>query len=119
MERVGKWARALVSEMESAALFVVSAVLHARAGAVYSCACGIKTNRFPYKRQVRPRYGLAIKTAIEAVRILIKREKNCGGDVLSVYFLTMNSQTNKSDKRDNMFETSLFGFQKRRRFLPS
>ncbi len=66
----------LASEMESAALFVVSSVLKAKAGAVFSVVWN----------QEREKKGLpnpqchdstnAIKTAVEAVRSLIKSEKN-------------------------------------------
>lgn len=71
------WIKAgcLASEMESAALFVVSSVLRARAGALFTCVWN----------QERVKQGLsnpevhdssdAIKTAVEAIRTLIKKDK--------------------------------------------
>lgn len=68
----------LASEMESAALFVVCSTLRARAGSVFSVVWN----------QERARLGLdnpechdtedAIRTAVEAVRLLIRRDKASG-----------------------------------------
>lgn len=69
-----KMGGALVSEMESAALFVVSAVLHARAGAVMLCVWNQERIDSGIKDKSDHDTKLAIKTAIEAVRILIKRD---------------------------------------------
>lgn len=68
----------LASEMESAALFVIAATLGCRAGTVLSCV----------HNQERERLGLsnpraydsqdAIRAAIKALRILIRRDKAAG-----------------------------------------
>ncbi|MBQ7965842.1 MAG: uridine phosphorylase [Ruminococcus sp.] len=66
----------LASEMESAALFIVSSVRRLRAGSVFHCVwnqeqagCGM-----PQDNHVSDT-TCAIKTAIEAMRILIKEDK--------------------------------------------
>ena len=65
----------LASEMESAALFVVSSVLRARAGAVFSVVWNQERERIgmtnPEVHDTEP----AICTAIEAVRALIIKDK--------------------------------------------
>lgn len=81
MDRWDQWIKAgcLVSEMESAALFIVAQVLGARAG----CVLSVLWN------QERKHQGLsdphchdpvkAIEAAVEAVRILLRREKEARG----------------------------------------
>ncbi|MCQ2399156.1 MAG: uridine phosphorylase, partial [Clostridia bacterium] len=79
-ELKNKWqawidAGCLASEMESAALFVVSSVLRARAGSCFSCVWN----------QERVNKGLsnpechdtekAVLTAIEALRLIIKKDR--------------------------------------------
>ena len=66
----------LASEMESAALYIVSAVRNLRAGAVFHCVwnqeqagCGMPQEN--HKSDT----NCAIKTAVEALRILIKEDK--------------------------------------------
>ncbi len=66
----------LASEMESAALYIVSSVRQLRAGSVFHCVwnqeqenCGMLQNNMTEDTTA------AIKTAIEAIRILIKGEK--------------------------------------------
>ena len=66
----------LASEMESAALYIVAAVRKLRAGAVFHCVwnqeqegCGMPQNNFNHDT------SCAIKTAVEAIRLLIKSDK--------------------------------------------
>lgn len=66
----------LASEMESAALYIVSAVRRLRAGSVFHCVwnqeqagCGMPQENHIFDTT------LAIKTAVEAIRILIKEDK--------------------------------------------
>ena len=65
----------LASEMEGATLFIVSAVRKLRAGAVFHCVWNqeIEKSAMPEKRKEDT--SAAIKTAIEALRILIKKDK--------------------------------------------
>lgn len=67
----------LASEMESAALYIVSAVRNLRAGSVFHCVwnqeqagCGM-----PQEHKITDT-SKAIKTAVEALRILIKEDKD-------------------------------------------
>lgn len=66
----------LASEMEGATLFIVSAVRKLRAGAVFHCVWNqeIEKSAMPEKRKEDT--SAAIKTAIEALRILIKNDKS-------------------------------------------
>lgn len=66
----------LASEMEGAALFIVSAVRKLRSGAVFHCVWNqeIEKSAMPEKRKEDT--SAAIKTAIEALRILIKNDKS-------------------------------------------
>lgn len=61
----------LASEMESAALFVVSSVLRARAGAVFSVVWNQERARLGMSNPEVHDTGAAIDTAVEAVRTLI------------------------------------------------
>lgn len=67
----------LASEMESAALYIVSAVRKLRSGAVFHCVwnqeqagCGMP------EKTMSEDTTRAIKTAIEAIRLLIERDRN-------------------------------------------
>lgn len=83
-ELLNKWdawikSGALASEMESAALFCVSSYLRARAG----CVLNVIWNQERAKANMEDPYHedntRAITTAIEAMRILIDRDKNFVG----------------------------------------
>jgi len=65
----------LASEMEGATLFIVSAVRKLRAGAVFHCVWNqeLAGTSMPEKRKEDT--SAAIKTAIEALRILIAKDK--------------------------------------------
>ncbi len=65
----------LASEMESATMFVLASLRRARAGAIFHCVwnqeiaeCGMPENR-------NTDTDCAVKTAVEAVRLLIKADK--------------------------------------------
>jgi uridine phosphorylase len=79
-ELVNKWGAwlklgALGSEMESAAIFIVSAVRKARAGSVLLAIANQEREAAGYEnKQVHDTTG-AIRTAVEAMRILIREEK--------------------------------------------
>ncbi len=64
----------LASEMESAALFIVSSVLRARAGAVFSCVWNQERVRLGLSNPVCHDTEAAIRAAVEAVRILIEND---------------------------------------------
>ncbi len=72
------WLRlgAKASEMESSTLFVVSSHLKARAGAVFAVMGNQERAKQGLSNDLCHDTEYAIKTAIEAVRILIKRDKN-------------------------------------------
>ena len=65
----------LASEMEGATLFIVSAVRKCRAGAVFHCVWNqeVSQSAMPEKRSEDT--SCAIKTAVEALRILIEKDK--------------------------------------------
>lgn len=65
----------LASEMESAALFVVSSVLRVRAGAVFSVVWNQERARLGMSNPEVHDTARAIDTAVEAVRSLILRDK--------------------------------------------
>ncbi len=64
----------LASEMESAALFVVAAHLHVRAGAVFLAMANQEREALGLDNPVVHDTEAAIETAVEAVRLLIRRE---------------------------------------------
>ncbi len=68
-------AGAIASEMESAALFIVSKYLRCRAGAIMLCVNNQERIKANLENIVVHDTELAIKTAIEAVRILIRKDK--------------------------------------------
>ena len=65
----------LASEMESAALFVVSSVLRARAGSVFTVVWNQERARLGLSNPETHDSEAAISTAVEAVRTLILRDK--------------------------------------------
>jgi uridine phosphorylase len=70
------WIKAgcLASEMESAALFIVSQVLGARAGCVLSVVWNQEREKNGMSNPYCHDTSLAIKTAVEAVRLLINAD---------------------------------------------
>jgi uridine phosphorylase len=70
------WIKAgcLASEMESAALYIVSQVLGARAGCVLNVVWNQEREKAGMSNPYSHDTSLAIQTAVEAVRILIERE---------------------------------------------
>lgn len=70
------WIKAgcLASEMESAALYVVSSVLRARAGAIFSCVWNQERARLGLSNPEVHDTSAAIDTAVEALKILIKND---------------------------------------------
>lgn len=68
----------LASEMESAALFIVSSVLRVRAGAVFSVVWNQERARLGMSNPECHDTALAIRTAVEAVRELIVNDKKGG-----------------------------------------
>lgn len=78
-ELSNKWrawigAGCLASEMESAALFVVSSVLRARAGSVFACVWNQERERLGLPNPESHDTAAAIATAVEAIRTLIRRD---------------------------------------------
>lgn len=66
----------LASEMESATLFIVSAARRLRSGAVFHCVWNQETEKSAMPEKRTEDTSAAIKTAIEAIRILIKKDKD-------------------------------------------
>jgi len=78
-ELMAKWdawikAGCLASEMESSALFIVSQILGARAGCVLNVVWNQERERNGLPNPNCHDTSLAIKTAVEAIRILIERD---------------------------------------------
>ena len=65
----------LASEMEGAALFIVSAARGLRSGAVFHCVWNQEVSQSAMPKDRKEDTSCAIKTAIEALRILIKNDK--------------------------------------------
>ncbi len=65
----------LASEMESATLFIVSAARKLRSGAVFHCVWNQEVAKTAMPNDRKEDTSAAIKTAIEAIRILIKQDK--------------------------------------------
>ena len=65
----------LASEMESAALFVVASALGVRAGSVFLVVANQEREREGLSNPVVHDTDLAIRTGVEAIRRLIRREK--------------------------------------------
>ena len=78
-ELVNKWKAwkrlgCLASEMESAAIFIVSAKLHARAGTVLIVIANQERERLGLDNPVVLDTDPAIRTAIQAVRTIIRKD---------------------------------------------
>ncbi len=65
----------LASEMEGATLFIVSAVRKLRSGAVFHCVWNQEVSKTAMPKDRKEDTSCAIKTAIEALRILIAQDK--------------------------------------------
>lgn len=63
------------SEMESAALFIVAQHLKARAGAVFLVVANQEREKLGLENPIVHNTELAIQTAVEAVRLLIQKDK--------------------------------------------
>lgn len=79
-ELLNKWQAWLklgckASEMESAALFTVASYLHVRAGAVLFIMSNQERAKQGLSNEIEHDTDKAIRTAIEAIRILIKRDQ--------------------------------------------
>lgn len=79
-ELMGKWrswimAGCLASEMESSALFIVSAVLGARAGCILNVCWNQERKRQGLSNPECHDTTMAIRAAVEAVRILVRQDK--------------------------------------------
>jgi uridine phosphorylase len=66
----------LASEMESAALFVVGSYLHVRVGSVFLVVANQERERLHLENPVVHDTEAAIRTAVEAIRNLIRHENN-------------------------------------------
>lgn len=65
----------LASEMESAALFIVSSYLRARAGAIFMVVANQEREKAGLENPVAHDTDLAVRTAVEAIREMIKEDK--------------------------------------------
>lgn len=65
----------LASEMEGATLFIVSAARGLRSGGVFHCVWNQEVSQSAMPKDRKEDTSCAIKTAIEAIRILIKQDK--------------------------------------------
>ncbi len=65
----------LASEMEGATLFIVSAARGLRSGGVFHCVWNQEVSQSAMPKDRKEDTSCAIKTAIEALRILIKKDK--------------------------------------------
>ena len=65
----------LASEMEGAALFIVGAARRLRTGAVFHCVWNQEIAKSAMPKERKEDTSCAIKTAIEAIRILIAEDK--------------------------------------------
>ena len=77
-EKWQAWIKAgcLASEMESAALFIVSQILGARSGCILNVVWNQERERIGMDNPQSHDTSLAIKTAVEAVKILIENDNN-------------------------------------------
>ena len=64
----------LTSEMESAALFAVATARHVRAGSVFTALWNVERSKAGLPDKVCENSERAIKCAVEAIRLLIKRD---------------------------------------------
>lgn len=79
-ELIAKWEACkklgcLASEMESAALFIVASCLHVRAGSVFLVMANQERERLGLENPVVHDTDRAIRTAVEAVRKLIREDQ--------------------------------------------
>lgn len=65
----------LASEMEGATLFIVSAARGLRSGGVFHCVWNQEVSQSAMPKDRKEDTSCAIKTAIEAIKILIKQDK--------------------------------------------
>ena len=65
----------LASEMESAALFIVASTLHVRVGSIFLAIANQEREREGLPNPVVHDTDMAIRTAVEALRRLIKEEQ--------------------------------------------
>lgn len=65
----------LASEMESAAIFVVASALHVRAGSVFLVMANQEREKLGLENPVVHDTDAAIRTAVEAIRTLIKKDR--------------------------------------------
>lgn len=65
----------LASEMEGSTLFIVSAARGLRAGCVFHCVWNQEISKSAMPKERTEDTASAIKTAVEAIRILIKQDK--------------------------------------------
>ena len=82
-ELVNKWEAwkrlgCKASEMESAALFVVGSALKVKVGSIFLTVANQEREKQSLENPVIHDTDIAIKTAIEALRILIEKDKNSG-----------------------------------------
>ena len=68
----------LASEMEGATLFILGSVRKLRTGAVFHCVWNQEVSQSGMPKDRKEDTSAAIKTAIEAIRELIKQDKNKG-----------------------------------------
>ena len=61
--------------MESAALFIVSSYLRARAGAIFMVVANQEREKAGLENPVAHDTDLAVRTAVEAIREIIKEDK--------------------------------------------
>ena len=66
----------LASEMETAALYIVAAKLHVRVGACFLVMANQEREKLNLENPVIHDTHMAIKTAVEALRILIRNDRN-------------------------------------------
>lgn len=66
----------LASEMESAALFIVASYLHVRTGSCFLVVANQEREKLGLENPVVHDTDMAIQVAVEAIRELIKRDKN-------------------------------------------
>ena len=81
MNKWEAWIRlgTLASEMESAALFTVASSLHVRCGSVFLVVANQERAKKGLENPIAHDTDLAVRTAVEALRILISAEKKkCG-----------------------------------------
>ncbi len=66
----------LASEMESAALFIVGSFLRVKVGSVFLVVANQEREKLGLENPVVHDTDMAIKTAVEALKILIENDKN-------------------------------------------